>query len=83
VEKIDKADGEKSIKFIENWGSKMMLKSDVYNCQNLGSKNDENRCQNDPSKIHQKTTQKINFQGGVRGGQNRQKSTSGDRDPKT
>jgi hypothetical protein len=60
----------------------MIQKWVVINCQNRGSKIDQNYVKNDPSKFAQKVVQKVNFTGGVRGGQNRQKSTSGTRDPK-
>jgi hypothetical protein len=60
----------------------MMLKNDFINVKNGGVKIDKNRPKIDPLKFAQKVVQKVIFTGGVRGGQNRQKSTSGDRDPK-
>jgi hypothetical protein len=59
----------------------MMLKSEFLDDENGGVKNGQKTIKNDPLKNCQKSTQNCLKFDMPRGGQNRQKSTSGTRDP--
>jgi hypothetical protein len=70
------------MKIYWKWTSKNDQKSGVYNCSKWRAKNRQKSIENDPLKNCQKSTQNCLKFDMPRGGQNRQKSTSGDRDPK-